>query len=419
MFKFLHCADLHIDSPLHGLSRQAEAPVRELRLATRQALANLVDLAIEESVAFVVIAGDIFDGDWLDYSTGLYFNAQMAHLGQAGIRVLMVSGNHDAESQISRYLSLPENVTRLSVQAPETVVLDDVGVAIHGQGFATRDVRDNLVPAYPAPIPGYFNLGLLHCSVDGQGGHETYAPCKLEDLLRKGYDYWALGHIHQPGVLHRDPFVVYSGNLQGRHVRETGARGAMLVTVDGRTVTPAFRPLDVIRWEVASVDLLGVEREADLIDRVTRAVECAIGKHGTMPIALRVELKGVTPLHGDLLAREEYWRGEIENLAITRGPGRVWLEAVKIRTALPTSAGSRLGDDAWAALDRTMARLAADRDFLDQFVAEMARFERRLGPAYQAREDATLIRSVDDVLPLMRDADALIRRRMQEEESGR
>lgn len=419
MLKFLHCADLHIDSPLRGLSRKADAPAEDLRLATRRALNNLVEAAIEESVAFVVVAGDVFDGDWPDYSTGLYFNARMAELREAGIRVIMVSGNHDAESQISRHLSLPQNVTRLSVEAPETLILDDIEVAIHGQGFPAREVRENLVPAYPAPIPGFFNIGLLHCSVDGQGGHETYAPCKLDELVGKGYDYWALGHIHKPGVLHRDPFVVYSGNLQGRHVRETGARGAMLVAVDGRRVEVEFRPLDVVRWEVAGVDLQGAEREEELADRVVEAVEAAAAPHSPMPVVLRIELRGATPLHGDLLAREEHWRGEIENLAVTRAPGRIWVEAVKLRTLPPPHPEHRLEDDALSALLESIARTRADKEFLGAFAREIEGFQRRLGPDYASRDDATLVRGPEDLDPIMRDAEALILRRIRQEENPR
>lgn len=409
MFKFIHCADLHIDSALRGLSQKGGAPVDELRLATRRALNNLVEMAIAEPVQFVVIAGDVFDGDWPDYSTGLFFNQCMAELGQSGIRVVMVSGNHDAESQITRHLSLPANVTRLSVQQPQSVVWEDLAVAIHGQGFPQRDVRTNLVPGYPDPKVGYFNIGLLHCSVDGQGGHENYAPCKLDDLIYKGYDYWALGHIHKRQVLHRDPYVVYSGNLQGRHAKETGAKGAMLITVtDAREVTLEFRPLDVVRWELAEVNLTGAEREEEISDRVAQSVDRITSGRLDIPLALRVELVGTTLLHGELLAHQEAWRGEVENLALTRAPGRVWLEEMKVNTRPLPEFTPTLQEDAMAALIQTMKAAEGDPEFLGAFLKDMEPYQRYLGPAYAQREDATRVDSPEDLVSLIHDAQALL-----------
>ncbi|WP_419619235.1 metallophosphoesterase family protein, partial [Thiolapillus sp.] len=151
--KFIHAADIHLDSALHGLERYEGAPVDEIRSATRRAFDNLIELAIEEEVAFILLAGDLYDGDWKDYNTGLYFMQHMARLCDAGIRVFIVAGNHDAASQITKHLRLPDNVTLFSTKHPETVVLEDLNVAIIGQGFATRAVTDDLSQAYPQGDP--------------------------------------------------------------------------------------------------------------------------------------------------------------------------------------------------------------------------------------------------------------------------
>lgn len=230
MFKFLHTADLHLDSPLVGLARYPGAPAEQLRAATRQALVALVDLAVREEISFVLIAGDLYDGDWKDYNTGLFFAHQMSRLNKSGIRVYIVAGNHDAASQMTRTLRLPENVTIFPIRRPCTEVLNDLRVALHGQGFPTSAVTADLAAGYPPALPHLFNIGVLHTSVTGRPGHETYAPCTLEGLLSKGYQYWALGHVHQREVLHQDPWVVFPGNLQGRHIRETGPKGCALVT---------------------------------------------------------------------------------------------------------------------------------------------------------------------------------------------
>ena len=254
--KFVHAADLHLDSPLRGLARYPGAPVEEMRMASRRAFENLVELCVLEGAKLLVLAGDLYDGDWRDYSTGLFFTAQLSKLREAGVQVVLVRGNHDAASQITRHLRLPDNTRELSMQAAESVCFDELGIAVHGQSFATRAVTENLAEAYPERIPGLLNLGLLHTSVNGRPGHEPYAPCSLEQLKNKGYDYWALGHVHAREVLCQAPWVVFSGNLQGRHARETGEKGATLVHYDATGITRVeHRPLDVVRYASVHIDV--------------------------------------------------------------------------------------------------------------------------------------------------------------------
>ncbi|MGC1275618.1 MAG: DNA repair exonuclease, partial [Planctomycetaceae bacterium] len=269
MFKFLHAADLHLDSPLRGLDRYEGAPVDAIRQATRRAVENLVELAIAERVAFVVIAGDVYDGDWPDYNTGLFFARQMAKLGEAGIAVYLISGNHDAESVITRSLMLPENVAMLRTDRPESRRHQATNCVLHGQGFATRAVTADLSANYPAAERGSFNIGILHTSAGGSSEHETYAPCTIEGLRRLEYDYWALGHIHlQQKLCDNGSLIAFSGNTQGRHIRETGPKGCLLVTVDGGVPSAEFRPLDVFRWERCATSATGCDEPEDVLDLV-------------------------------------------------------------------------------------------------------------------------------------------------------
>ena len=194
-FRFLHAADIHLDSPLKGLNGYPGADAERDRMATRAAFDRLVDTAIDESVDFLVIAGDLYDGDWRDYGTGLYFVSRMARLAEEGVPVFLLHGNHDAESVITRRLELPANVHVFGAQAPETFVLDDLRVALHGRSFEQPAETKNLVPGYPAPVPGAFNIGVLHTALEGVPGHARYAPCSLAELTARGYDYWALGHV--------------------------------------------------------------------------------------------------------------------------------------------------------------------------------------------------------------------------------
>ena len=177
MFKFLHAADIHLDSPLRGLDRYEGAPADQIRGATRRAFENLVEVALREEVALVVLAGDLYDGDWRDFNTGLFFVKQMARLKEAGIPAYAVSGNHDATSRITRRLPLPENVHVFPTGEATTVRLEGVDVAIHGQSFAEQCTTEDLAKNYPAAVSGVFNLGVLHTSMTGRDGHGSYAPC--------------------------------------------------------------------------------------------------------------------------------------------------------------------------------------------------------------------------------------------------
>ena len=331
-FRFIHAADLHLDSPLRGLGRYAGAPVGELRGATRGALVNLVELAIAEEVAFLVIAGDVYDGDWKDYQTGLFFASQMVRLREAGVRVFLISGNHDAASVVSRKLGLPDNVHVFPTAEAGSVVLEGLGVVVHGQGFAKREVTEDLSAGYPAAVAGCFNIGILHTSLNGREGHDSYAPCSVAGLVARGYDYWALGHVHTRELVNeRGPVVLFPGNVQGRHARETGAKGATLVeVVDGEVVSLEHRDLDVVRWERAVVDLSGVVDAGEVAVRVGRVVGEL--EDGGRLLAVRVELTGETVLHGALLGDVERWRNGVRAAVTDVTGGRGWVEKVEVGT---------------------------------------------------------------------------------------
>ncbi len=172
MLQFIHAADIHLDSPLKGLANFDSAPVERIRSATRDAFRNLIQLALDEQVAFLIIAGDLWDCDWPDAGPGLFFISQMRCLEKAGIPVFIVKGNHDAESQLTSAIrKWPPNVTIFSHKKPQTVRLERWNVAIHGQSYADRHVMSDLSANYPAAVPGAFNIGILHtCLEDGSVG---------------------------------------------------------------------------------------------------------------------------------------------------------------------------------------------------------------------------------------------------------
>ena len=360
-FRFLHAADLHIDSPLRGLSRYAGAPVERLRNATRRALENLVDLALAEKVHFVLLAGDLYDRDWPDFHTGLFFRAQMVRLGRAHIAVFIVQGNHDAQGTITRELPLPEHVKVFSSRGAETVHLPALGVAIHGRSFPQREVPEDLVPHYPDALPGQFNIGLLHTSLVGGNGHDTYAPTDIPTLKTKGYDYWALGHVHTRAVVCESPRVVFPGNLQGRHANETGPKGCELVTVADGQMEARFVPLDVVRWHQLSVALDGVDTLAQASQVIATALEIATVGAGDRLNALRIHLTGHTALHTTEAGQPGTLEAAVHAAAQDVAGAELWIEQVQLQLSSPIDrAVLAQGVDAVAELLRLVDELAAD-----------------------------------------------------------
>jgi DNA repair exonuclease SbcCD nuclease subunit len=373
-FSFVHAADLHLDSPLRGLQQYEGAPLAELRGATRRALENLVQLCLDEQVAFLLLAGDLFDGDWKDYGTGLFFVKQMKRLKDGGVRVFVVRGNHDAQSKMSKQLRLPDNVHLFGTRSAETVHLEDLGVAIHGQSYAHRDTQANLSAGYAPPVAGALNIGLLHTSLDGREEHANYAPCTKDGLLSKGYDYWALGHVHKREVVTEDPWIVFPGNLQGRHARELGPKGASLVTVVDQTITAVeHRTLDVVRWVSCEVDVTDAGDGEAVLDRVEEALAAELSKHEDRLIAARVTIKGRTEAHKELLRAPSHYQQEVRARAIEVGDDALWIEKVRLKTTAAFDvAALRDGDGPYAELLRATAELAADEKAVAALAASLS-----------------------------------------------
>ncbi len=344
-FRFVHAADLHLGSPLLGLAQKDGEVAARFARASRDAFEHLVNRALEDDAAFMVIAGDVFDGDWRDASIGLFFNRQLARLAKGGVRTYFLRGNHDAESVVTKTLHWPDGAVEFPTRRAETFRIEHLRVALHGRGFPRRDVSENFAAAYPDPVPGWFNIGVLHTAC-GRTGHENYAPCTAAELAARGYDYWALGHVHAYEIVSRDPWIVYPGNLQGRSVRECGPKGAVFVDVaEGRVESMRRVAADRARWADVVVDAGPHEEETALL----RAVEEGVRPHadeaeGRM-LAVRVSLAGETRLHTRLMGDPDI-RDKVE-AAAQRCGDEVWLERLRIITSAP----ARRGDAGIAGLD--------------------------------------------------------------------
>ncbi|MEA9906203.1 DNA repair exonuclease [Xanthomonas campestris pv. raphani] len=360
-FHYLHAADIHLDRSLNGL-RPREG--LDLQLAPRIAFANLVDEAIRSHAAFVVLAGDIYDGAWKDSSTGLFFNRQMGRLRAAGIPVYVMHGNHDAQSAMPKTLHPPDNVRVFRTDAAHTFLIDELKVALHGQSFREADTRENLVDNYPAAVPGLLNIGVLHTALEGTPPHAPYAPCSLAQLRAFGYDYWALGHVHSHKVLSEDPWVVFPGNLQGLHVNESGSRGAVRVSVvDGRIERVERLLVDVLRWAFIEVDLDQVSERSEAWSRLARALQAALREADGRHLCARIIFTGATPLHAWLILHQ----AQLEEEVIGQAAGvsdALSIERIKVHTKDPSHEVGKDHGDALADLQTYLDEAATDSEFL-------------------------------------------------------
>ncbi|MFC3691992.1 metallophosphoesterase family protein [Chenggangzhangella methanolivorans] len=401
-FRFVHAADLHLGAPLSGIARADRDLAERFASASRDAFSDLVSRTIELGAALFVISGDVYDGEWRDASIGLFFARELGRLDRAGVKVAMVKGNHDADSVVTRAITAPESVAQFPSKKPATVRLDELKVALHGQSFADRAAPDNLARGYPAPVPGWFNIGLLHTSCGGYAAHETYAPCSVEELRLKGYDYWALGHVHMHEELSQDPWIVFPGCMQGRSVRECGPKGAVVVDVeDGRVVSAERLLVDRARFAIAEVDLADVADEASALRRIEEAAAPHVAEAEGRLLAVRVTLHGETPLHLPFAAA----RGRIAEeaqAALHRLGADVWLEKLKLATSSPAAAAERAPELKSLDLAGLMEGIDDDPEFLARAAETLQAMGARL-PAASSDEPAL----ADDLAGLLAEARAL------------
>jgi DNA repair exonuclease SbcCD nuclease subunit len=303
-WRFVHAADLHLDSPFVGLKSYQEKLAQDLLEATFTAFHRIVDLCLESGAEFLLLAGDLFDGPGKSLRAQLRLRQELARLAAAGIETFIVHGNHDHLGGKSVTLTWPEGVHIFPAGQVEMAEVHRQGATlarIYGLSHAGPEEPDNLARKFPSPERGPLAIGLLHANLDRNGDHENYAPCALADLTSRAFDYWALGHIHRPGIRREaQPAVVYAGNPQGRHVNEAGPRGCYLVEVDGHLARPVFHPTGVIGWDAADLDVSAHEN----IDQVLQALEGTLEERrpgpGQQGLILRLTLQGRGPAHREL-----------------------------------------------------------------------------------------------------------------------
>ena len=377
LVKFVHAADLHLDSPFKQIRGEAPGHVAErLYEATFDAWTNIVDLCVAERVDALLVAGDVYDGADRSLRAQRAFIAGLERLDGAGIRSFVCHGNHDPLDGWEAKLDYPPRCHRFGTAWESVPVFrdDPERAVVTGISYPTREVRENLVAELQAET-GRFQIGLLHANVGGNADHDSYAPCSVDDLSRTGIDYWALGHVHAREVL-RDaaPTVIYPGNPQGRHPNERGARGVYIVEAgEDRSVAHQFWITDVVRWEQIDLDISELRSEQDLLDQLPRRVDELLQAADGRPLVFRVDLHGRGPLHAPL--RRRGLVGDLRdqvNAAFESLNPFAWCERITDRTAPEIDRDARSeGADFTAELLRLSSAAQADPEQLAEIAPEL------------------------------------------------
>lgn len=355
-FRFIHAADLHLDSPFRGLAK-APDPVRtDLADATFLALKQLTDTAIAEKVDFIVIAGDLFDEADRSLRAQLAMIREWERLAAEGIAVFAIHGNHDHLGGRRAKLKLPSTVHLFGAERvtsmPAYSRTGDLVAYIYGISYGERAESRNLAAAY-CTVPGApYHIGLLHANVGGNPAHDPYAPCTIEDLIGTGIHYWALGHIHKREMLHEYPHIAYAGNIQGRNPRELGAKGCYIVDVSGTGKTDVrFAALDVVRWIEKTVSIEGISTEQELLLLLEKQAAGAAAEEQGRSVMLRLRLQGRGELHA-LVSQPATLAALLEQLQMGERPetGTRWVYVYELTatTGIPLEWDVLRGEDSFA-----------------------------------------------------------------------
>ncbi|TCS84190.1 metallophosphoesterase family protein [Tepidibacillus fermentans] len=340
-FRFIHTADLHLDSPFKGLRHLPKQIVSEIYESTFRSFDRIVEYCIEKEVDFLLIAGDVYDLEVQSLRAQIYLKRSLEKLNQHGIHTFIIHGNHDPIDQQKAQIKWPERVHFFSGDRVEGIsfLKENKEIArIVGRSYPMKAFMENIVKDYHRQNPNLFHIGLLHTNVDGQQNHDPYCPSRLQELISGEMDYWALGHIHKQMILHRGPYVIYPGNPQGRHIQETGDKGCYYVeVVDNEVQSIQWLSTAQIRWETIELDISQITTIDDLINLIEMEIEERLIQI-KRPMLTRVILKGQTSLH--ILINEEDQRKEIEevlNVHLIEQQPWAWIETIQAGTQPPIS----------------------------------------------------------------------------------
>lgn len=399
--KFIHTADIHLGGSITELRKSVDTKPISIKEATLEAFEKLIDLAISEKVDFLVIAGDLFDSNWKDYSIGLYFIQQIERLT---CPIYYIKGNHDADNRLIKKLSFPKHFHTFSSEFPETIINEGLRVALHGQSYSSYHIEGDLTLNYPTKLPGYINIGLLHTCGEKRSSKDKYAPYSRDGLTAKGYDYWALGHKHAFEKVQDNPFVVYSGSIQARHIKERGLKGCVLVSIDQESsIQVSFQQLSHLLFSEVSLDLTQIKTMNAATNFLHSAIDKVIGKKGKSII--RVYLEGTCHISPKPNQDINFWLHELHLLIKAAYQDRVFIEKVVDQTQVSITGNDKTDSlEAYQVLKNTIESNINKESYQEEFNFELKAFLEALPQEIQSKieSQSTSLNSLEsDILKVL------------------
>ncbi|PIC56523.1 DNA repair exonuclease [Sporosarcina sp. P12(2017)] len=324
--RFLHTADLHLDSPFKGMASAGPDELARLQQSTFAAFDRFIAYAVKERPDFIVIVGDLYDGEDRSLRAQIRFQQGMQQLQKVNIPVYLSYGNHDHLAGRWTRVSLPENVHVFSeqVEQKQLMIRDEI-IYLHGFSYPQRHVKESMIRQYPKASEG-IHIGLLHGSVAGDAEHAVYAPFTIDELQNKHYRYWALGHIHKRQVLSQEPPIVYPGNIQGRHRNEQGLKGFYDVSLTPINDSMKFVATSDVVFTTLTVSCKGIEYADDWISACQEAIDQLTAETGSVVVELVMEhTEGLTK---DLARAEAEWLDILREQYEAMEPF-VWISAIE------------------------------------------------------------------------------------------
>ncbi len=290
--RFIHTADLHLDTPFKGLGYLPEALFNRIKQSTFDSFERIITVAIRQKVDFVVISGDLYDGANRSLRAQLFLKKQFVRLEQADIQVFAIHGNHDHLQGKFVQLTWPENVHFFGSEEPDMHPYrknNDVVAHLYGYSYPQRAVTENIATRYEVIEGAPFHIALLHGTVGGNTDHDPYAPFTLQELIDKPFDYWALGHIHIRSELNQEPPIVYSGNIQGLNRKEEGSKGCYLVELSEVGNDLQFIQTAPIEWQSTTLSTEGMEGMDDLLNGLQKLKEAFRSKQTDTILSVSID----------------------------------------------------------------------------------------------------------------------------------
>jgi DNA repair protein SbcD/Mre11 len=392
---FIHCADLHLDSPMVGLKNLPVTLHTKLKESTFTAFKKVIDTAISKKVDFMIIAGDIYDGEDRSIKAQIRFRDEMLRLEEKQIEVYLVHGNHDHLNGSWVQIELPPNVHVFpSMVSVKQFVKNNLSVNLYGFSYETRHVKERKIDEYARRDPAHFHIGILHGNLEGSTEHSSYAPFQVKDLLAKKMDYWALGHIHKRGILESIPPIVYPGNIQGRHKKETAIKGCYYVELREGDASLEFIPTSVVIWEIVKIDASTVKTFNDLYMLCRKQIDEIGDGKSSFIITLEIEQLRIEEsfLESDLL--EILQQDEVD------ADSFVWVSSIKIQENTVWLKENLLRESAFY---EELFAVTKDSELLNEAVAPLFQHPKvhRFLEELTAEEKKELAEEAEDLLLIM------------------